>query len=131
MIDACQSQKPPGPDASQRKLALSALLSTPAQGQVFLAGPSQAPVGYLALSFVISLARAAREARLDEIYIRERVRNRGLGSQILAALPAILSEGGITALRLELSDPAPDAERFFRRAGFVLCDGISVMRVGL
>ena len=85
-----------------RAQALLPLLEGSPYGEVYLAGPARAPVGYCVLTFSWSVEFGGRDGFLDEIYIRKSVRNRGIGSEILRALPDLVRESGVMALHLEV-----------------------------
>lgn len=129
MIEDSLPARPASGEAE--KSALTELLSNPALGQLFLVGPSQAPVGFLALSFGYSIARGGRTASIDQIFIRERVRGRGLGGQILSALPAALAAEGIRHISLEVGSDDASAQRFFAKAGFSADGGRKMMHRAL
>jgi len=118
---------PGAPDAQTRQSALQELLGTPEMGKIYLVGPTQAPVGFLALSFGFSVMHGGKTAAIDQIFIRQRVRGRGLGGQILSALPAALSEQGIRHLSAVVSTTDEATLRFFQKAGFTPCDGLDLL----
>jgi GNAT superfamily N-acetyltransferase len=61
----------------------------------------------------------SRWGYVGNLFVREEVRNRGIGSALLAAVIAAADERGYARLVLSPSDPAL---RFYRRAGFVVPD---------
>ena len=70
---------------------------------IYLAGPRRAPIGYLILSFGWSVKRGGLEGVIDQFFIRPGVRGRGIGSEILNALPNALAGAGLKALHLEVA----------------------------
>lgn len=103
---------------AERRAALVPLLEGSPHGAVWLIGPRMAPVGYAAVSFGWSLAPGGLVAVLDEIWIREKIRGRGMGSEALAALRNALAGAGVRAVHLELAEGNAGAERLCERAGF-------------
>ena len=97
--------------------AVAPLLAGSPLGAVWFIGPKMAPVGYVAVSFGWSIEMGGMDAFIDELWVREKVRGRGMGSEALAALIPALTEAGVKALHLEVSDGNP-AERIYKRAGF-------------
>ena len=86
----------------ERQRALVPLLEGSPYGEVYLAGPARAPVGYCIITFGWSVEFGGRDGFVDEIFIRRSVRKRGLGSEILRALPERLKDKGLRALHLEV-----------------------------
>lgn len=100
------------------RATLEALHDQDIQAAIWLIGPRRAPVGYVAVSFGFSLARGGRDATIDEIFVRQAVRGRGMGSQALQVLLPMLREMGVRAVHLTLPHAAPRAAAFLERAGF-------------
>ncbi|MEM9972243.1 MAG: GNAT family N-acetyltransferase, partial [Pseudomonadota bacterium] len=55
---------------------------------------------------------------IDEFWIREAVRGRGMGGEALGALVATLKEAGVKALHLEVAAENTRASRLYTRVGF-------------
>ena len=108
--------------ADQRRAALAPLLEGSPHGAVWMIGPRMAPVGYVAVSFGWSIELGGLDGVLDEFWIREKVRGRGMGTEALAALIKALEGAGIVALSLEVAHGNDKAERLYRRAGFRVRD---------
>ncbi len=102
----------------ERRAALEALHDQDIQAAIWLIGPRRAPVGYVAVSFGFSLARGGREATIDEIFVRQAVRGRGMGSQALHLLLPMLREMGVRAVHVTLPHATPRALALLERAGF-------------
>ncbi len=69
-------------------------------------------MGYIAVSFGWSIELGGMDGFLDEFYIREGVRGRGMGSEVLAALLPQLAQAGLVGLSLEVAPrqrPRPKA----------------------
>ena len=101
----------------ERAAALDPLLEGSPLGAVWFIGPKMAPVGYVAVSFGWSIEMGGMDAFIDELWVREKVRGRGMASEALSALIPALEEAGVKALHLEVADGNP-AERIYKRAGF-------------
>ena len=100
-----------------RAEAVKPLLDGSPLGAVWFIGPKMAPVGYVAVSFGWSIEMGGMDAFIDELWVREKVRGRGMGSEALAALIPALVGAGVKALHLEVAD-GNAAERIYKRAGF-------------
>ena len=105
-------------DEAHRRAALEPLLEGSPHGAVWLIGPKMAPVGYVAASFGWSIELGGMDGFVDELWIREKVRGRGMGSEALLALMKALGEAGIKALSLEVNENNVNAIRIYKRAGF-------------
>lgn len=103
----------------QRLAALRPLLENPDLGRIWLIGPSISPVGYLVITFGYSIALGGRDARLDEFFLRENARGKGVGAKILDAIRPFLRDAGVKALWVEAERTDPAQKRLFTRAGFV------------
>lgn len=109
-----------GIDSSEeaRRAALLPLLEGIPHGVAYLIGPRVAPVGYIAISFGWSVAMGGLVGHIDEFFIRERVRGRGMGSDVLLSLLPALESHGLRALDIEVERENPRAHRLYARAGF-------------
>ena len=101
-----------------RRAALEVLFSGEVQAAIWLIGPRRAPVGYIAVSFGFSIALGGRDAIIDEFYIRQAVRGRGMGGQALEVLAPMLRQMGVRALHLEVARDNARAQKLYTRAGF-------------
>ena len=105
-------------DDAQRRAAVEPLLSGSPHGAIWMVGPKMAPVGYIAVSFGWSIEMGGLDGFIDEFWIREKVRGRGMGSEALAGLQAMLRDAGVLALHLEVSVENERAARIYASAGF-------------
>lgn len=101
-----------------RRAALDVLFSGEVQAACWLIGPRRAPVGYIAVSFGFSIQLGGRDARIDEFFIRQAVRGRGMGSQVLEVLLPTLKQMGVRALHMDVPTDNERAQKLYRRAGF-------------
>ena len=70
-------------DEQRARVALACLLNDQSLGRVWFIDSGGATVGYLVLIFSYSLAFDGRDAYVDEIYLQEPYRGRGLGPKTL------------------------------------------------
>ena len=94
------------------------LLRNPVFGEAWLVCDGAAPVGYVVLCFDYSLEYGGRGAWIDELYIAESHRGRGLGGDTLRFAEARAREAGAQVLHLEINRGNPAIE-LYRRNGFV------------
>jgi ribosomal protein S18 acetylase RimI-like enzyme len=112
---------------NKRRASLEALLRGTPLGAVWLIGPKMAPVGYVAVGFGWSIELGGPDATVDELFIREGVRGRGMGGQAIDALAVELGKRGVTAVHLEVRTSDPRGQNFYARRGFARRDGYSLM----
>ncbi|SEO46090.1 Acetyltransferase (GNAT) family protein [Salinihabitans flavidus] len=103
--------------------ALCPLLDESPHGVAYLIGPARAPVGYVIVTFGWSLAFGGLDGTVEELYIRPAVRRRGMGSDLLHALPRALGGAGLRALHFDVDRGNASAQRLGTRAGFTAHEG--------
>ena len=117
MVRAYHQHEAIAVDDDHRSAALLPLLEGSPHGAVWFIGPKMSPVGYVAVCFGWSIELGGMDGFVDEFWVRDKVRGRGMGTEALNALLAALKAAGIRALHLEIAEGNP-AERMYRRAGF-------------
>ena len=98
--------------------ALRQIIANPFFGRVFLLEFDGEKVGYTVLTFGFSLEFHGRDAFVDELYICESHRGRGIGKRTLDFLAEICRDEGIAALHLEVEHANTIAQEVYRRQGF-------------
>jgi ribosomal protein S18 acetylase RimI-like enzyme len=98
--------------------ALETLLADPALGRVFLIRDHGDVAGYAVLTFDFGLESGGREAFIDEIFVRENRRGRGLGSAALRFLEESARAWGLKAVHLGVEIANTRAQALYRRAGY-------------
>ena len=107
--------------------AILPLLEGSPHGAIWLIGPRRAPVGYVVVSFGWSVEYGGMDAIVDELFVRNAVRKRGMGSDALNGLSKALKEGGIKALHLEADQNDDTLKRFYQRCKFATREGYAYM----
>lgn len=105
-------------DRAIARAALDGIINDGNQGSVWLIGASGETVGYAALTFGYSLEYHGRDAFLDELFIREPHRRKGIGKQVLKFVEKNCSELGIRGLHLVVERKNTNAQNFYRAFGF-------------
>jgi hypothetical protein len=113
--------------ADHQREAIAPLLDGSPHGAVWLIGPRRAPVGYIVVSFGWSVEFGGLDAIVDELFIRNAVRKRGMGGEALDSLAKALKEGGIRAMHLEARQGDDALNKFYARARFKARDGFVLM----
>ena len=114
-------------DAADREAAVAPLLDGSPHGAIWLIGPKMSPVGYICISFGWSIELGGMDGFIDEFYIREAVRGRGMGTEVLAALLPTLRDADVKAVHLEVEPTNRRAHDLYFRSGFRLRDGFHLM----
>ena len=99
--------------------ALHGVLADASRGSAVLIDVDGAVAGYLVICFGWSLEFKGRDAFVDELYVRERFRGRGLGTRALEIAADLCRVNGVRALHLEVERRNTRAQEVYRRAGFV------------
>ena len=118
-----------GSDADEAALreALEPLLEGSPHGAVYVLGPARAPVGYVVISFGWSLGLGGLTGHVEDIWIRPNVRGRGIGSEVLHALPRALAGAGLKALHVDVAHDNPRARALYTRLHFRTREGQRLM----
>ena len=105
-------------DDTTRRAALTPLLEGSPHGVAYLIGPARAPIGYVILSFGWPVRSAGLDGVVDELYIRRAVRGRGIGSEVMVALPKALSGAGLRTLHLQVRRDDAKARKLYEKLRF-------------
>jgi GNAT superfamily N-acetyltransferase len=57
-------------------------------------------------------------ALLDELYVVPRMRSRGIGTELIAAVRSEAKQRGVDLIEINVDEPDLDARRFYERLGF-------------
>ena len=104
------------PDALER--TVRTLVDDASLGRVLVACVDDEVAGVAVLSFVFTLEHAGPAAWLDELYVGESHRARGIGALLVDAALRVARERGCVALDLEVEPGHEAAERLYERLGF-------------
>jgi GNAT superfamily N-acetyltransferase len=102
--------------------ALLGILQNKAYGHVFSIELGGELAGYCVLTLGYSLEFRGVDAIVDELYLREAYRGRGLGKQTLEFLAACCAELGVQAMHLVVERANKRAQTVYRQFGFVSHD---------
>lgn len=121
---ACENLSP---ENAGLESVLEPLLGQGDAGRIWIVELGGDAIGYVALCFGYSIEFGGRDAFIDELYILEEHRGRGIGAAVLAQIRCIARELGIEALHLEVARGNDRARRLYRRSGFVARDRYHLM----
>ncbi|HEY8460391.1 MAG TPA: GNAT family N-acetyltransferase [Blastocatellia bacterium] len=105
-------------DESIARRALEGVIGGGALGWAFLIFLATDVAGCAVLTFGYSLEFHGRDAFIDELYIRDEYRGRGIGTRALEFLTGVCADNGVHALRLEVERSNTRAQSVYRGFGF-------------
>jgi ribosomal protein S18 acetylase RimI-like enzyme len=98
--------------------SLRQILTQPSYGFVHLIRIGREVAGYIVLTFGFSLEFHGRDALLDEIYLRENFRGKGVGRASLRFVEKVCRGEGIKAVHLVVEKSNRRAQAVYRKAGY-------------
>ena len=106
------------PDRKRRD-AIAGLLENQQLGGIWWIEKFGRDIGYIALCYGYSIELAGRDAFIDEFFLVEEERGKGIGGHILEQIKVIAKDIGIETLHLEVGQENVKAQRLYSRCGFV------------
>jgi ribosomal protein S18 acetylase RimI-like enzyme len=103
---------------NEARAAALMLINDPSLGRLWVTCDGGTVVGYVAVALGFSFEYRGREAFVDELYIAESHRGRGLGGEALEIAEAYCRGAGVNALHLEVEGHREQALELYRRRGF-------------
>ena len=100
--------------------AVEELAERPDSGGIWLIQADSVVAGYFALTVAYSLEFGGRFGLLDEFFVADEWRCRGLGTQALAFAAEWCRARSFAALRLEVDPQNLRGQKLYRRMGFEL-----------
>lgn len=105
-------------DEAIARRALQGVIGDDTLGRVFLILLANEVAGYTVLTFGYSLEFYGRDAFVDEIYLRDEHRGRGIGKRALQFLTEVCAKEGVNALHLEVERENTSAQAVYHKFGF-------------
>lgn len=100
--------------------AFRRMVADPNLGAAWIVRVGDALAGYVAVTMSYSLEFAGRYAVIDELYVREAYRGRGIGTRTLEVAAEACGAMDVSALRLEVDVDNERAMALYERMGFTL-----------
>ncbi len=116
---------------SRAAAAADKLIGDAGLGGIWLIRREGTEVGYIALGFGYSLEFGGRDAFIDEFFISEPHRRKGVGQKTLELIESMCRQRGIKALHLEVERRNHTAQGLYRRCGFDLRERFALMSKSL
>lgn len=98
--------------------ALEKLVSDDSLGYAWMIYCDEVAVGYAILTLGYSLEYHGRDAFVDELYVKESHRRRGIGTRTLQFLTDTCRSIGVNVVHLEVDRDDTAAQAFYRNASF-------------
>jgi len=117
--------------AEQRRNSVGKLLHDKGLGEIWLVRKVDGLIGYIAVCYSYSIEFGGRDAFVDEFYIAEAERSRGIGGRVLKEIAMLLRARGVVAVHLEVDGQNERARAAYARAGFSSREKYHVMSLVL
>ena len=117
--------------SEQRRSSVTKLLNDKRLGEIWLIRKLDGLIGYIVVCYSYSIEFGGRDAFIDEFYVEAAERGKGIGSNVLVEVGALLRERDIVALHLEVDRTNERAISAYARAGFSCRDKYHVMSLVL
>ena len=98
--------------------AIETLINDGRIGEIRLITSGVKLIGYFVLTYTYSLEYGGKNALLDELYIRENFRGRGIGKQVLSFVEDFCRDKNIHAIHLQVKRFNPIAKKLYSSVGF-------------
>ena len=105
-------------DTEKTKELLDQFIENPALGLAWLIYVNDTIVGYLILTFVFSFEYQGKIAFLDELYVTETARGKGIGNQAINFIKSESKKLDLKLLYLEVEEHNRKAQKLYLAHGF-------------
>jgi ribosomal protein S18 acetylase RimI-like enzyme len=105
-------------DAQKHQNIIAQFLSNPHYGIIYLIVDEGEYVGYIALTYGFTFEFGGRDAFIDEFYIAEKYRSRGLGKWVMHEIIQKMPDLGLCALHLQTEAYNERAKKLYIATGF-------------
>jgi ribosomal protein S18 acetylase RimI-like enzyme len=105
-------------DERRRRVSFEEFLTEAASGRAWLIFEGEELAGYVILTLGFSFEYRGREAFIDELYLDERFRGRGIGRRTMEFVEEEARKLGVNAIHLEVTPGNAAAVALYRRVGF-------------
>jgi len=105
-------------DRDRVLVALETLIASPALGCGWLITKEHASIGYIVMTNGFSLEFGGTYQFVDELFVIEPERGKGVGAQTLAFVESRARDEGFTSIHLEVELDNRGAQEFYSRLGY-------------
>lgn len=103
---------------ASRQKALAQFIQHPQLGHLWVVRCGEDLVGYLALTAGFTFDHGGKDAFIDELYLAESFRNKGIGKQLMEHVEIEAKQLGYRALYLEVEEDNSQAKKLYEQMGF-------------
>jgi GNAT superfamily N-acetyltransferase len=103
---------------SRTRNVLPLILKNRNIGRVYLVQVDKQTIGYFVLTFGFSLEFGGRDAFVDELFVNESYRGKGVGKATLQFIEDVCRQNEISAVHLEVERANTRAQEVYRAAGY-------------
>ncbi|NER78181.1 MAG: GNAT family N-acetyltransferase [Leptolyngbya sp. SIO1D8] len=115
----------------ERESVIRKLLQNPEFGGIWLIYSCDELTGYIAICRGYSLEFGGFDAFIDEFFIKEKFRGKGIGTKVLEIIKLEAKKLEIKALHLEVARDNHSAQKLYRKVGFEARDKYMLMSLEL
>lgn len=105
-------------DEQRRRTIWAEFVADSSLGRAWIIWDGEQPIGYAVLTLGFSFEYRGRDAFLDEVYVDEKYRGRGIGRQAMEFVEAKAREMGVNAVHLVVTRQNKAAIELYRRADY-------------
>lgn len=105
-------------DRKKTEKLLITFTEKPELGRIYLINSQGKPIGYIVLSFGFSFEYNGRDAFIDEFYLSEDYRGKGIGKKAIDFISKKAKELNVNALHLETEPENEIAKNLYLARGF-------------
>ncbi|HEX8116591.1 MAG TPA: GNAT family N-acetyltransferase [Pyrinomonadaceae bacterium] len=105
-------------DEAEVRAVLAQLFADDSLGLACLILLNGEVAGYVVIAFGFSVEFRGRDAFIDELFVKDEYRGRGLGAAAVGFAEGVCRARGVRALHLEVERQNTRAQSVYRRAGF-------------
>ncbi len=109
--------------------ALQAFFGRSQYGRIWIIKDEHQIIGYVIFTFVFSLEYGGLNALLDEFYIKEKFRGKGIGTNTLKFIENECVKDGVNSIHLQVFKFNREAERLYLRHGYTEIDRIFMTKI--
>lgn len=111
--------------------ALHELINSNSIGRVWLIYLGNKAIGYVVLCFSYSLISYGQDGMIDEFYIEEEHRNKGIGTQVLKLVIRNSKKLGLKSLYMEVNKLNNTAQKLYKKLNFKARDNYFLINLDL
>ncbi|RPI69086.1 MAG: GNAT family N-acetyltransferase [Ignavibacteriales bacterium] len=105
--------------AEKLKTSVIELIANPQYGKAWLISVDNYIAGYIVLTFGFSIEYNGRDALVDEFFIDELYRGKGIGKKALEFVTEYSKNNGINSIHLEVKEKHNKTKKLYEREGFI------------